>query len=703
MSISPSRPLSLTCILATFAVATGMHAQAAKPSAATSGKSDAQAQAALGSKSGDAYYHYMLAHHYEQMATTFGRSEYATRAIEEYKMALNEDPSSKYLRRHLAELYFNTGRIKEAIEDAQREVKRDPNDVEAHRLLAKVYLQSLTNQGQQQDISREMLKLAIGQYEKIVALRPGNIEDHLMLARLYAANGDSAKAESQITAAQNINPGSERTALIANRFYLDEGNTQKAIQVLEALPSDDQTARTEYQLGVCYDQAKDTKNAVKAFKKALALEPQNLDVERSLARDLMKAGQTDEALAAWQDIVAGDPMDTEAWGRIADIQQGKGNFKDALNAVSKARQLSSDQPRYDFQEAMIDDALGHLNDAARLLSKLANALYQPDGQYSKQQKGNYALVLDRLAAVYREQSRTSDAIEQYQTMATLGGDIEGQAYDEQVETYREAHEYAKALATAREAVAKLPKSVDAKLTLARQLADTGHAAEGIGMAQSVLKRHPKKLSAYYQLAQIYTDLRKWKDASHVLDQAGKLATSKNDKLMVQFQRAMLSDQARQFGKAQKQFVAILAIDPNNALILNNYGFMLADRGVQLQKALAMIQKAVKLDPTNYAYLDSLGWVYYRLGDYNKAEKHLQQALSRGATDPTVHDHLGDVYEKSGQLKLAAAQWEMSLHEYARMVQADIQQGAVAKVQKKLDSARVRLAKESGKPSDGNRE
>ena len=149
--------------------------------------------------------------------------------------------------------------------------------------------------------------------------------------------------------------------------------------------------------------------------------------------------------------------------------------------------------------------------------------------------------------------------------------------------------------------------------------------------------------------------------------------------------------------------AILAVDPNNALILNNYGFMLADRGVQLQKALAMIQKAVKLDPTNYAYLDSLGWVYYRLGDYNKAEKHLQQALARGATDPTVHDHLGDVYEKNGQLKLAAAQWEMSLHEYARMVQADIQQGAVAKVQKKLDSARVRLAKESGKPSDGNRE
>ena len=90
-----------------------------------------------------AYFHYMLAHEYEEMATTFGRSEYATRAIEEYKMALNADPSSKYLNSHLAELYFRTGQIREAVVAAQDRIKQDPNDLEAHRLLADVYLRSL--------------------------------------------------------------------------------------------------------------------------------------------------------------------------------------------------------------------------------------------------------------------------------------------------------------------------------------------------------------------------------------------------------------------------------------------------------------------------------------------------------------------------------------------------------------------------------
>jgi Tfp pilus assembly protein PilF len=145
------------------------------------------------------------------------------------------------------------------------------------------------------------------------------------------------------------------------------------------------------------------------------------------------------------------------------------------------------------------------------------------------------------------------------------------------------------------------------------------------------------------------------------------------------------------------------VDPNNALTLNNFGFMLADRNLRVDEALAMIQKAVRLEPTNYAYLDSLGWAYYRLGQYTQAEDNLRRAISRGANDPTVHDHLGDVYEKTGRLKLAAAQWELSLNQFAHTVQADMDAGDVAKVQKKLDSARVRLARESGAPATGKPE
>jgi Flp pilus assembly protein TadD len=96
---------------------------------------------------------------------------------------------------------------------------------------------------------------------------------------------------------------------------------------------------------------------------------------------------------------------------------------------------------------------------------------------------------------------------------------------------------------------------------------------------------------------------------------------------------------------------------------------------------------------NGAYLDSLGWVYFKLGQYELAEENLRQAVQREQTDPTVLDHLGELYEKTGRIRLAAAQWELSLAAYAKSAPADVEPGEVAKVQHKLENARVKLAKQ----------
>jgi cytochrome c-type biogenesis protein CcmH/NrfG len=82
-----------------------------------------------------------------------------------------------------------------------------------------------------------------------------------------------------------------------------------------------------------------------------------------------------------------------------------------------------------------------------------------------------------------------------------------------------------------------------------------------------------------------------------------------------------------------------------------------------------------------------------MGEYELAEDNLRQAVQRDGADPTVHMHLGDLYEKTGRIRQAAAQWQLSLTEFSKSAPADVEQGDVAKVQKKLESARVKLAKE----------
>ena len=69
------------------------------------------------------------------------------------------------------------------------------------------------------------------------------------------------------------------------------------------------------------------------------------------------------------------------------------------------------------------------------------------------------------------------------------------------------------------------------------------------------------------------------------------------------------------------------------MTLNYLGYMLADKSMRLPEALKMIRKAVDLEPMNGAYLDSLGWVYFKMGEYELAEDNLRQAVQRDQTDP----------------------------------------------------------------------
>jgi hypothetical protein len=64
----------------------------------------------------------------------------------------------------------------------------------------------------------------------------------------------------------------------------------------------------------------------------------------------------------------------------------------------------------------------------------------------------------------------------------------------------------------------------------------------------------------------------------------------------------------------------------------------------------------------------------------------------------VHQHLGDLYQKTNRLKLAVAEWERSLEEWKKSVPADQDAAEIAKTQKKLDGAKVKLAKHGEQPA-----
>ncbi len=636
------------------------------------------------------YYHYGLAHLYEDLAVNAGRPDYATQAVEEYKLALNADPDSPVLQNGLADLYFKIGRIREAIAAAKDQISHDPNDLAAHKLLGKVYLRSLGDM--QNGQSTEVLQLALTEYETISRLEPNDIETHLLLGQLYGLNHDSAKAEAQFKQAQKIDGNSEEVVLNMARLYSEQGDFQRTVDTLAAVPVGDRSARVEYALAGSYDQIRKPKEAAEAYQRALDLEPGNIDSERGLANALLTQGKLPEALAEFNIILAAEPNDIQSQIHVSQIQRRQGHYDDAMATLKKAKALAKDNLELSFNEALTDDALGHYDDAVAILTGMLDSTAHADGKYNDGEKSNRAIFLERLGIVYREQNKTAESIAAYKQLIELGGDNVSAGYQGEVETYHDAHQWKEMIAAAADAAKALPNDPQTQLMYAGQLADTGKVDEALALANAQLKGTPDDRKVEISLGNIYIRLHRWTDAASQIDKAEALSKDPDDKFSVYFERGVLYDRQKRYDEAEAQFDKALVIDPQNPTVLNYIGYMNADRGVKLQQSLQQIQKALELDPQNYAILDSLGWVYFKMGQYPLASVNLQKAVERSSGDPTVHDHLGEVYERTGKLRQAVMQWERSMTEYTQSLPADADPEDVAKVQHKLEGAKVKLAK-----------
>lgn len=689
------RKQSVAGLLLAVAVSSAAYAQSKKQPAAAA----TAAPAAMQDRAA-AYYHYTLAQMYEDLATNYGRPEYATQAIEEYKLALQADPGAKELNTGLADMYFKVGRIRDAVLEAQDQIKRDPNNLEAHMLLGRIYLRSLgdMDQGAQTD---EMLKQAIGEYEQIVKLDPRSVEDHLLLGRLYQADHDQLKAKAQFEMAHNLEPASEDAVMNLARVYGEQGQMKEAIQVLDSVPPDHRSSKLEFTLAGIYDQQGDVQKAIAAYRRSLALEPDYLDAERGLASDLLQTNQMDEAMKLYEDISTADPQDPVAYVRISEVQRRKGNYEAALATLKKAKALVNDSLEISYNEALLDDSLGRLDEAASIMQKLTASTLHGDGQYTEGERSNRVLFLDRLANIYREQDKNDEAVATYREMLDLGGEAEVRGYEFLIETYQEAHEQPRALEVAREAAQKMPNKLELKLALAGQLADNGQVDAGLKLAKEQFNGTSTDRDVYLQLANTYTRLRRFKEANDSLDQAEKWTKTPEQKVVLAYYRGENFDREKDEAAAEQQFRGILAIDANNAMALNYLGYMFADKGVRLDESVTLLKKAVEIDPQNGAYLDSLGWAYFKQGKYQLAEQNLQRAIMRMPQDPSLHDHLGQVYEKTDRLKQAVSQWEIALAGYRKLNPADYEPADVAKLEKNLESVRMRLARNDTRADNTN--
>jgi tetratricopeptide (TPR) repeat protein len=685
------RPLCAGCLLAAGLTASPALAQTPK-GAAKIAPPPLMKQATT--PKGAAYYHFSLGHLYEEMAAAYdNRTDYVNKAIENFRLAIKEDPTATFLIEDIAELYRVSGRVREAVEEAQEALKTNPDDLNAHRVLAHIYT-SQVGDAQANKIDEGMVRRAVEQYKFITTKDPKDVDSLVMLGRLDRVLENSVDAEAAFKSVIALDADNEDAITGLASVYSDRGNTKDATALLEKLAQKSPSPRALVTLAQNYEAMKEYALAADAYKKALALDPSRAELRAALAQDQFLAQRFDDALQTYQEMATANPQDASPYLGMAQIYQQQRKLDDARRAMDKAKQIDPEniEIKYDEVRLLVDE--GKTPEAITALKAILDGTAHRS--YDPNQKAARSKMLEELGGLYRTNGQNDQAIDIFRQMITLDPDNAARASAEIIDTYRLSKDYAKAQQESADAAAKFPNDRVLHEVRAELLSDEGKTDASIAELKKLMDGKTDR-DVYLKMADTYQKGRNFTEMGKALDAAEKLSTTDEDRANVTFMRGEMYERQKKYDLAEKEFRRVVDQDGKNASALNYLGYMLADQGLRLQEASGYIERAVALEPNNYAFLDSLGWVYFRMNRLDDAETQLRRSVQIMSKDPTIHDHLGDVYFKKGKLKEAIAEWQSTVKQIGTSSPADVEPDELAKVQKKLDGARVRLAKEQSPP------
>ena len=165
----------------------------------------------------------------------------------------------------------------------------------------------------------------------------------------------------------------------------------------------------------------------------------------------------------------------------------------------------------------------------------------------------------------------------------------------------------------------------------------------------------------FDLANFYKNSKDYRTAikyySKVIENLGNDSEIKSDIL---YRRGGSYERIGDYSNADKDLLESLSINPDDAYVLNYLAYSWLERNNKIDEAIDMLEKAYALKNNDPYIIDSIGWAYYLVNDFLKAERYLKRAVELMPDDPIVNDHYGDILWKLDQKIQARYFWESVL-------------------------------------------
>lgn len=429
---------------------------------------------------------------------------------------------------------------------------------------------------------------------------PGDSLLTLLLAGAYSENDQQPKAIGILEEFIKQNPEEQDIAEELVRLYLNEGQEDKAAELLSKLP---EKAKT-------------------------------LDSELFRARVLASVGRTAEARKSLQELLKKSPDMFEAWVELGFLSEREKESNEAIKAYERALELMPDNPEIYFRIALLqiqskqpDKAMETLNKASPSQGLFIQAALRfADGKYFREAE----ILLDKAAQAGADpdeialfssmfkQEGGKDPKDGLAPLKSISADskLYPSALQQQIRIYIQAKEYAKAHSVAKEGRVLFPDRRELWGLEAFSLVKLKEGAQAEELLRKALQQYPGDEQILFSLATVLDELDKKEQAMAAMEQ-------------------------------------IISANSKHYQALNYVGYTLAEKNIELERAYELIRAALEQSPDSDYIIDSLAWVQYRLGHFEEAWESINRCITLGGDEATMWEHYGDIAFVLGKFDEAA--------------------------------------------------
>lgn len=565
-------------------------------------------------------------------------------------------PTLALARRLLVVTYLRSGQPAKAMEALLPGLNRENVDPELVSVAGEVYLQNGD------------IKKAEEYFTKATQQAPkdGKIRTALALTHMMSGPADAALEELQDIAVSDTGTTADLALISAHLRRQEFDKVLKAIDGLEAKQPDKPLAANLRGRTLLAKQ--DVTGARKSFERALSIDPTYFPAVASLAALDMLEKKPDDAKKRFEAVLVKDPRNGQALLALAELAARSGVAKDEVakllgNAV--AANPTDVVPRL----LLIDFHLRNkdVKDASSAAQNAVSVL--PDSPE----------VLNALGRTQQASGELNQALATYNKLASMQP-LSAQPQMRLADVHMAEKNPEAAAQSLRKALEVKPDLLEAQRALIVLDLDGKKFQDAMTRARMVQKQRPREAIGYLLEGDVNASQKNWDSATAAyragLKQvnsselalklhAALVASGKGaeaDRFSSAWQRDnpkdiaflfYLGDSAiarKDYGNAEKNYAAVVKLQPTNAVAYNNLAWVSAK--LNKEGALRYAEKANTLAPNQSAFMDTLAMLLSEKGDYAKAVELQNKALALQPLNALFKLNLAKIHIKGGKKDLA---------------------------------------------------